>query len=62
MRVIFGENDTTPWPKDKIQDQKFIIYKAIRYLISDMSMQYHTEMNSVYYDQHFKLCTDRFFI
>lgn len=41
MRVIFGENDTTPWPKDKLQDQKFIIYKAIRYLMSDISMQYH---------------------
>lgn len=51
-----------PMTKDKIQDQKFIIYKAIRYLMSDISMQYHTEMNSVYYDQHFKLCTDRFFI
>lgn len=56
------ERMTQPMTKDKIQDQKFIIYKAIRYLMSDISMQYHTEMNSVYYDQHFKLCTDKFFI
>lgn len=47
--------------KDKLQDQKFIIYKAIRYLMSDISMQYHKEIISVYCDQHFKLCTDRFF-
>lgn len=30
-----------PMTKDKLQDQKFIIYKAIRYLMSDISMQYH---------------------
>lgn len=52
-----------PMTKDKLQDQKFIIiYKAIRYLMSDISMQYHKEIISVYCDQHFKLCTDRFFL